>query len=365
MRNIHVVFINKKRSALEHYILLFLLFAILLPIQSHSQNLQNVRDFLIASKDTLGFNGVVLITKSDSVLLHNGYGHSDQRKRIPTDKNTLYNIASVTKAFTAIAISKLSDQGKLLLSDPLYKFFTDVPQTKRNITIHQLLTHMSGFPQTYAAEGHSNSKDAVKELWKLALDSITGTYSNGNYALLGVIIEKVSGKDYEDYITETILRPLNMNNTFFWRDKHPKNQPAAEPISKVKKRQRDYGYLASTGTFSTASDLHKLQGALRTNIILSDSVKTKLLGKYGKIRSTIPKATDYFSYGMFQTEGEINSVWFRGNEEQWGVSIAYWFPQSNISVIVLSNRQELSNGQRPHNFISAGIIKIMDEHLRR
>jgi CubicO group peptidase (beta-lactamase class C family) len=148
-----------------------------------------------------------------------------------------------------------------------------------------------------------------------------------------------------------------MHHTYFWAEKSPTGLPEAAPVGKGQKRKRDYGYLGSTGIFSTAGDLLRFQKALQTDRILTPSSKALLLGKYGKLKSAMANSTDYFSYGMFQTEGPVNSIWLRGNEQAWGVSVAYWLLQTNLSVIVLSNKELLQNGERSHTYISSEIIK--------
>jgi CubicO group peptidase (beta-lactamase class C family) len=177
--------------------------------------------------------------------------------------------------------------------------------------------------------------------------------------LFAPIIEKVTNRKWEDYIIETILKPLDMNQTYFWSDQN--NTGFLEVISKRKtpKRKRDYGFLGSTGIFSTASDLQKFLRGINNGVILNDSSKSILLGKYIKVKSIFLNSTHYYSYGLYQTEGEINSFGAIGNEDAWGVSIGYYVPKSDISVIVLSDKQLLSNCERPSMYVSAAIINSL------
>jgi CubicO group peptidase (beta-lactamase class C family) len=329
--------------------------------QSYVKNIGAISPILDSFEKHLDFNGVVLITKSDSVLFHKGYGYDANRKNA-SDKNTVYHIASVSKAFTALAILKLAEQKKLGLQDLMAKYFTNAPVDKSGISIHQLLIHQSGLPQTYAAEGESDADKAANKIWKLKSEpSGKFIYSNGNYTLLAIIIEKVTGKKWEEYIKEAILTPLEMNHTYFWADENKTSFPEAKPNSKIKKRKRDYGYLGSTGIFSTATDLLKFQNALKTNVIVNTASKALWAGRYVKLKSAMANSTDYYAYGIFFTDGPNNSIWLRGNEEAWGGSIVYWFPKSNTSVIVLSGKEKLSNGEKQHIYVSSRIIQALND----
>jgi CubicO group peptidase (beta-lactamase class C family) len=173
----------------------------------------------------------------------------------------------------------------------------------------------------YAAEGEANADDAAKKVLKVKLEANPGSkfiYSNGNYTLLALIIEKVTNRKWEDYIKETILKPLDMNQTYFWSDQNNTGFPEVISKRKTPKRKRDYGFLGSTGIFSTASDLQKFLRGIYNEVILNDSSKSIILGKYIKLKSIFLNSTHYYSYGLYQTEGEINSFGAIGNEDAWG-----------------------------------------------
>ncbi|HZH96148.1 MAG TPA: serine hydrolase domain-containing protein, partial [Flavisolibacter sp.] len=198
-----------------------LFFSFLLLVALHSsdascQTIDTISQLLDRYEGELDFSGVVLVSGGDSIVLHKGYG-SDAKKG-KTDKNTVFNIASVSKAFTALAIIKLAEEHKLGLQDSIKKYFSGVPVDKAGVTIHQLLIHHSGIPQTYAAEGETDPNKAAGKIWNIKSELQPGkfVYSNGNYTLLAIIIEKVTGKKWEDYIKEAILAPLDMKNTYFW-----------------------------------------------------------------------------------------------------------------------------------------------------
>jgi CubicO group peptidase (beta-lactamase class C family) len=331
-------------------------------LPASSQNISNIQLKIDSFEKELDFSGVVLIAKGDKILLHKGYGFTDKKKGIKKDENTAFQIASVTKAFTGLAIMKLAEQGKLSLQDFISKYFPNVPTSGTGITIHQLLIHQSGLPQKYKAVGNYNPEDAVKAIFKGKLEAMPGSkfiYSNDNYTLLALIIEKVVGKKWEDHIRETILKPLHMNQTYFWADQNNTGLSEAESKKRKQKRDRDYGFLGATGIFSTAADLQKFLIGINSGRILSDTSTSILLGKYIKLKSIFPNSTDHYAYGLFKTEGDTNSFWARGNEGDWGASIAYYFPKTDISVIVLSDKYSLSNGEKQHVYVSTAIINSL------
>ncbi len=341
---------------------ILILFFYLPGLKASCQKISVVSQMLDTIEKQLAFSGVVLIAEQDSIVLHKGYGAADA-KAIKTDKNTVFNIASVTKGFTALAIVKLAEERKLRLQDSIAKYFSGIAVEKSGITIHQLLVHQSGIPQTYAAEGETDPGNVANKIWKIksAVQPGMFVYSNGNYTLLAIIIEKVTGKKWEDYIKEAILTPLDMKHTYFWADENRTGLPETKPTGKIQKRKRDYGFLGSTGIFSTAADLLKFQNAFKSNVVVNESSRALWAGRYVKLKSAMANSTDYYAYGIFNTEGEKNSTWLRGNEDAWGVSIVYWFPKSNTSIIVLSNKEKLENGEKPHMYVSDQIIKAMGE----
>lgn len=336
----------------------FLIFLFCLRVAG--QNIPAVTSLLRSFESDLDFSGVVLIAKGDSVLLQQGFGFLDKKKTIKTNPNAIYNIASITKSITGMAVLKLVEQGKLSLTDTVGKFFQNVPALKSGITIHQLLSHQSGIPQAYAADGELNADNAADKIWKVKTDVRPGEkflYSNDNYTLLAIIIEKVTGMRWKEYMRENILTPLGMTNTFFWAEENRTGLPMVVQKEKTKQQANDYGFTGATGIFSNATDLLKFQRALKSNLVLSDSSKALYFGNYTKLKSALPGSTDYYGYGVFRTTGEWESLWTRGNEGGWGTSIAYLFPKNNISVIVLSSSEQLTNGERAHIYVSSQLIK--------
>lgn len=130
-------------------ILLFLFIPVVLMNTTLGQNADAVEtkqriESYLSALETVGFHGSVLVALRGDVLLSKGYGFSDRQAQARNSDETIYDIGSITKQFTAAAILKLEMQGKLSTEDPLSKFFPDFPADKQNITLHDLLRHQSG-----------------------------------------------------------------------------------------------------------------------------------------------------------------------------------------------------------------------------
>ena len=164
-----------------------------------------------------GLSAAVLIAKDGKPLIAKGYGLADRAKGTPNTPDTVFDIGSLTKQFTAAAILKLVERKKLSLTDPLGKYFENRPKDKRDITLHQLLTHSAGFQEYPANDFDAVAVDQYLDfVFKSTLQFKAGerySYSNVGYALLGFIIERVSGMTYEQYLSRTFFLPLNMRHT--------------------------------------------------------------------------------------------------------------------------------------------------------
>lgn len=144
-----------------------------------------------------GFDGSLLVLRDGKPILDKGYGLRDREAKLPNTPATVHAIGSITKQFTSACILKLQEGGRLSVQDSLGKYFTDAPADKRDITLHQLLTHSAGFPGAIGDDNEPIDGGAFATLaMKAPLGFKPGTgyeYSNVGYSLLGIIVEKVSG----------------------------------------------------------------------------------------------------------------------------------------------------------------------------
>lgn len=175
------------------------------------------------------FSGGLLIIKDGKKQFSKGYGLADKEKHIPFTPSTLASIGSITKAFTAAAIMKLAEQGKLSVADQLEKFFPAVPADKAGISIHQLLTHSSGFHEFLEHDGGDYEKIEKDEFLRRAFaeplafkPGEKAVYTNVGVSILAVIVEQVSGVDYETFLRRELFAPVGIEGIGYH---YPRSSP--------------------------------------------------------------------------------------------------------------------------------------------
>ena len=245
----------------------------------HAQAKASTIDILINKLAARGqFNGSILVAEHGKLIFEGGFGKADVENNISFSPVTPCYLGSLAKQFTAMAVMILKDQHKLSLSDPLSKYISGFPPYADKITIRHLLNHTSGIPD-YVGLGLEHPQltdtDVLNALIKQeSLEFIPGDkfdYSNSNYVLLAIIIEKVSGQKYSSFLKKYIFEPLKMNRTFvFELPMHKKD------ISRGYSRFGDiYDYDLLTygegGIYSTVQDMFKWDQALYTDKLVNQS----------------------------------------------------------------------------------------------
>jgi CubicO group peptidase (beta-lactamase class C family) len=172
----------------------------------------------LARLEKLGFAGVVVVARKGAPLVANGYGWADREHAIHWTPGTVSSIGSITKQFTAAAILALEEDGRLRVEDSITKHFDAVPEDKRGITLHQLLTHSSGIVDLQGADDFDpvGREEFVQRAMAQPLAFRPGEgyeYSNAGYSLLGVIVERLSGGPWEKYVRERLFLPQSMFET--------------------------------------------------------------------------------------------------------------------------------------------------------
>lgn len=310
------------------------------------------------------FSGTILITQNDEVLLNKGYGTADFNKNINNKPGTIFEIASLTKQFTATGILMLRDNNLLNIQDTLDKYIPDYPNGDQ-IRLYNLLTHTSGIPEylDYVDPTEPDDKtytpEELIELFKNEpLNFNPGTsfeYTNSNYILLGYIIEKVSNMKYEDYIQTNILTPLNLNSTgFVSTGNNIKNKSTGYYF--INRRSHEHAPAPETESmmsysageiYSTSEDLLKWENALFSEKIISkDSLNEMLtvnLNNYG--------------YGWFIDEGvDGDKFAFHSGNLPGYTSFIERNIDKNYTIIILSNE----NIDEAINTIQTRLSEILD-----
>jgi len=237
------------------------------------------------------FSGVVLIAKDGKPVFEKAYGLANKAKNIPNNPETKFNLGSMNKMFTAVAIAQLAEAGKLSFDDTVGKYLPDYPNkdVASKVTIHHLLTHTSGLGSYWNAkfDAKKASIKTVSDYLSLFADEPLAfepgkrfQYSNSGFIVLGAIIEKVSGQNYYDYVREHVYKPAGMKNTDAYEmsadtpnlamgyTTEGANGQAEGPRHENTASRPNRGGPAGGG-YSTAEDLMRFHIALRDRKLLS------------------------------------------------------------------------------------------------
>lgn len=256
------------------------------------------------------FSGVVLLAHNGKPLFREAYGRADNSRNLPNRIDTKFNLASMNKMFTAVAVAQLVQQGKVKLDKRIVDYLPNYPNkaVAEKVTVHQLLTHTSGLG-SYWNEKYQARKDQLRKVadfLPLFVDDPLSfepgarfQYSNNGYIILGLIIEKVSGQDYYDYVQQHICKPAGMLDTAFYETDQTVTNLATgytnsgeNGVPFLGERRPNWTILARRGSsagggYSTAEDLLKFDVALRGNKLLSpEYTKLVLEGKVQRDETT-------------------------------------------------------------------------------
>ena len=296
------------------------------------------------------FNGAVLVAENGKVIFKKGYGLANMEWNIPVEPDTKFRLGSITKQFTSMLVLQLVQEGKIKLEGKLTDYLPDYRKdTGDRISIHQLLNHTSGIPSytglpTFFQDVSRNPysvSDFVKKFASGDLEFEPGTkwaYNNSGYFLLGAIVERVTGKPYEQALKERILDPVGMKDTGY--DHH--ETILAKRASGYEKRPGGYvnaPYLdmslpyAAGSLYSTVGDLYLWDQALYTDKLLSPQLK-ELMFK--------PGLSDY-AYGWvvqkapLGAQGEPVTIIQHGGGINGFNTVITRLPESKNLIVLLNN----------------------------
>lgn len=245
-------------------------------------------------RDAGGFSGIVLAARDGKILLEKGYGLHDAQRKREIDTRSLWDWASVTKQFTAAAVLRLQDKKKLKLDDPLTKHWPKAPADKKKVTVRHLLNHTSGIQSGFRGEWKwdARSRASLEDLvLSLPLESEPGAkfdYSNSGYALAAALVEKVSGKSFEEFCAAELFAPAGMQDTMMIGgksldlDRVPKIERGAGFTDRPAEfrfaygNELTWGYRGCGGVVATARDMLAWDQALRGKKVLSANAKKEL-----------------------------------------------------------------------------------------
>lgn len=296
----------------------------------------------------------ILVAKKGRVLYKKGFGLANMEWNIPIGTNTVFQIGSVTKLFTALGILQLVENQKLFLKDSIQKFIPTFPTKGHTITIEHLLAHTSGI-KDYVTMNHPDPNIMRRDFKTLEvidffknepLEFVPGTkssYSSSGTFLLGYIIEVVSGISYGQYIQDNIFKPAGMMNSYYGDNSRViPNRADSYGAEEGIYRNGDYRSMtvpyAAGALLSTVEDLFKWHQALYSNKLLGKNLLTKSVAAHELKDGT----KGDFGYGWF-----VNYVQVKGSPtlaHSGGISgfnsLVMYLPNEDVLVVVLSNFQD-------------------------
>lgn len=285
-----------------------------------------------------GFAGAVLIARDGRVLLDEGFGVEQGVRINPTSR---FWIASSGKQFVSAAILKCEERGWLKLDDPIGQFLPHSPADKRDITIRQLLAHLSGLDQTYASEGASNRDTAVARMLAQPLIDRPGNrfhYSNDNYQLAAAIVEITSGTSYREFVAQQFWGPLGMHDTGF---NLTEGARAVVPAAKPTPERLQQDAWGEAGVYSTTRDLRRWYQALSGGRVLSPQSVTVLFAP----ETPIKEGESALGWFRGKTGRGTATIFTRGNEDFGPNSVIYSYPERQTLIVVLTHSGDAGDGR--------------------
>ena len=299
-----------------------------------------------------GFSGTVLVAKAMTPIYGRSFGYADRNTNRPNTLDTPYNLGSMSKMFTAVAVMQLLEQGKLKLTDTIGMHLRDYPNDRvsRLVTIRHLLTHRSGIGDYFDSPRYQRNKNYLREQqdfldtfadFRLLFDpNRRYRYSNGGPVILGRIVETVTGMSYYDYLRKNIYQAANMaNSDHFTKIETASNKAIGYMDDSGTTNEAALSHIGSAawGGYASANDLLNYTNALKMNTLIQAETIQQLLepvlnrgpGCQYAYLHTICTINGYRYYG--------ESTYLKPIETQGGSAKYFWFKDRDIVIIILSN----------------------------
>ena len=316
------------------------------PIPSVAEaDLPKAIESLMARQKAKGFTGAVIVARKGVPLFAQACGEADRGTHRANTLDTPFNLASDNKMFTALLVAQLQEQGKLAFSDKVGKYLPDWPQAdvRDKVTIENLLTHTSGLGEFWgpAHAAKAPTLDTVAEYGELIRDDKPAAepgkdfkYSNNGYVLLGLIAERISGKDYYDLARERIYRPAGMTHSDHYLTTDSASGFALGYDSEGQDTTANLALRGSPagGGYASANDLLRFATALEDGKLVSKATLAKMTTGYAAMGPDMA-----YGYGFGVTRGKEKHYGHDGGSPGANASFEV-FPESGYVVIVLSNK---------------------------
>ena len=318
------------------------------------------------------FNGAILIAKNEKIVYSNQIGIADFKKKAPLHKESIFQLASVSKQFTAAAIMLLTERDKIKLTDTVNVYFPDFPY--KNVTIKNLLNHTSGLPKYFWVAEHKWNQEKApinSEMMELLETSNVQRffkpgrnfdYSNTGYLVLASIVEKVSGISFSAFLKSNIFEPLQMKNSYvysFENDSVRKNQLNGYRLHRGWRHIKIRGsvndaIVGDENVYTTAEDLYRWTQGLNTGRLLT---KESLELMYSKGETVYGREVPYGFGFRIDTKGQ-KSIYHHGKWNGFSTGLTKYL-EDDLVVIVLEH-----TSYRGMQSLKKKIRKIVTENFR-
>ena len=307
------------------------------------------------------FSGVISVKKNNEIMVQKTHGYADIVNKIPNEIDTRFGTASAGKVFVAVGILQLIEKGKLHFDDTIGSILDiDLKSIDQNITIRQLLTHTSGIPDYFDEETMEEYADLWKDIpnyrIRKSMDLVPlfidkpmmykpgekFKYNNTGFVVLGLIIEKLEGILFDEYLRKNIFKPSGMDNTGYYElDRLPSKCANSYIYDESKKDYYTNIYsidvkgTGAGGAFTTAIDVNRFWKKLLSGKLLSEEYLNQML----TLQSGNDEDDEYYGYGIWLEKTKKNTYepWFQGSDP--GVSFLSSYNRSKgIEITLVSNK---------------------------
>ena len=318
----------------------------------HAKEKKALLDVLFKKRAKAGFNAAVLIAQGGQIIYQNAFGYSDIKKKTPLTLHSQFQLASASKPLTAAGILLLKDQGKLSLNDSIQKYFPLFPYP--GITIKHLLSHRSGLANyIYFCEPYGDEKNCYNgkvfdnaSMLNIIINTKPDLYSkpdkkfeycNTNYALLALIIEKVSHQSYATFMREQMFDTLGMSESFVVGDKDRMKNKTTGHTPSGKEEEEVYAddVYGDKGIYSTVGDLFKFNKALYSEKLLKSGT---IIESYAGYSNEHKGKRNYGLGWRIVDNGKAGKIIYHNGWWHGYSSLFYRRPSDETCIIVLSNK---------------------------
>ncbi len=311
----------------------------------------------------------LLVVRDGKTIRAQGYGFSNVELQVPVKPETVFQSGSMGKQFTATAVMMLVEQGKIHLDDPLTKYFKDAPPAWKQVTVRRLLSHTAGFtdyPKNFNFRRDRSEAEMLKIVEGVPLAYPPGTkfdYSNLGYLTLGILIHRVTGEFYGDFLQEHIFRPLGMTTTRIISEADiVPNRAAGYRLVKGELKNQEWvspvvNTTADGSLYFSILDLAKWDAALNTEELLKRS-SLQQMWTIAKLNNGQPNDGDY-GFGWFIESIRGHRIIEHEGEWQGFATQISRYVDDKLTVVVLTNAADAGPDSITHHVAGLYVPELM------